>query len=211
MLSLATVLASCQSTEHSEAPSANSQPTAAQDAEGAAKTKDQKTYENLTKLGQLYNSKKDFKAAEAAYREALRVHERMFGVGNPESGDALISLALEVSNQGRWDEAKTLFDQAEPLVRTSADRSDLARYYSYRALDAANRQDLEAATRWARKASKIRRQIVEAQKEALQEAEDLGGALVGGGGVLSQGATGESEIAQSRYIEAAMLMRLGKL
>ncbi|MBL8671212.1 MAG: CHAT domain-containing protein [Alphaproteobacteria bacterium] len=183
---------------------------------GMFSTNDLAAYQDLMRLGQLYNSSRNYIGAERAYRKALEIHERVLGFNNPETGTALISLALEVSNQGRFDEARALFDRAEPLVRASQDSSDTARYLTYRAMDAANRQDRAEAIKFAREATQFRKDLVERERLRREEAERSKGASGGIAGQaasagLRQSSVNEADVAQSLRVEAHMLMRNGEL
>ena len=174
-------------------------------------------YDKLMQLGQLYNSIKNFSGAEQAYRRALAIQEQAFGADSPEVGDVLLNLALEVSNQARFDEAAALFDRAKPLVDASVDRADIARFMSYRSLDAANRRSYEEALEFAQQATKLRRELVADQLEEAERREQARASqgVLGVVGALpvdlvSRRSSDVAEIAQSRYVEAAMLMRLNR-
>src|SRR5438045_1325084 len=77
-------------------------------------------------------------------------------------GETLAELGLQVSNQGRFDEAQALFQRATPIVEGAATPALRARLASYRALDAANRRAFDEALTYARQATAARRAEVEA-------------------------------------------------
>ncbi len=77
-------------------------------------------------------------AAETAFRAALALQQKALGKDNPNTATALMSLALQLSNEGRYAEAATLFADAEKLAPASADATAKARLLHYRGLDALN-------------------------------------------------------------------------
>lgn len=174
-------------------------------------------YDGLSRLGQLYNSTNNFQGAEDAYRRALEVHQKVLGVGSPESAEVLMNLALEVSNQERFEEADGLFSQAETLVGSSTDASDEARYLLYQAFHYANQRDYEQAMLFARESCDLRAALFEDQQQqsALGEigrSTSGAGVIAGVGGDVIRSASGDvTEIAQCRYVESNMLLRIGLL
>ncbi|MGI9334994.1 MAG: CHAT domain-containing tetratricopeptide repeat protein, partial [Gammaproteobacteria bacterium] len=182
-------------------------------------TGDLETYYKLMTLGQHYNGVKDYVTAERNYREALTIHERLQGVGNPETADPMMHLALELSNQERFVEADALFDRAGRLSVNAVDRADHARLLSYRAHHAANRGRADEAIRLAREATEIREAL--GQQRAVPGATvQASGAAAGPatslrvtGDVLSVGELSNSstDAVQSLYVEAMMLRRRGDI
>jgi len=176
---------------------------------------DLRTYYQLMTAGQFYNSVKDFPTAANRYREALALHERLMGIDNAEALEPIMHLALELSNQERFTEAQVLFDRADVLAKQTLDRSDTARYFSYRALHAANQRQFAEALEFARKATALRRTLAAEVSVAVGDAGEAGqGAAVEGRadvavlGNIRQTPT-TVDIVQSLYLEAAMLERLG--
>jgi CHAT domain-containing protein len=84
-------------------------------------------------------------AAESAFRAALALQQKTLGSGNPNTATALMSLALELSNEGRYAEADALFADAVKLAPGSADAAAQARLLHYRGLDAMNQGQLAQA------------------------------------------------------------------
>ena len=93
-------------------------------------------FERLRLLGHQYNSAKDYAGAEDSWRRALEIQERLLGGARPSLGDTIAHLALNVGNEGRFDEAERLFQRAEPLVRRSLHRDHHPRFLVYRAVHA---------------------------------------------------------------------------
>lgn len=168
-------------------------------------------YYRLMTAGQFYNSIKDFSTAADRYREALAMHERILGVDNPGILDPLMHLALEMSNQGRVAEADLLFDRVGVLTRQTLDRSDRARYSSYKALHAANQRDFDQALDFARQATRLRKEIAQGQPRTSVGSVDT--AARRDDTTILAGAETASivDIIQSLYIESAMLQRLGRV
>ncbi len=84
-------------------------------------------------------------AAESAFRAALALQQKALGKDNPNTSTALMSLALELSNEGRYAEADSMFTDAGKLAPGSEDASARARLLHYRGLDALNQGQLEQA------------------------------------------------------------------
>jgi CHAT domain-containing protein len=87
------------------------------------------------------NRQDNFAAAEAAYRAAVTLQERANGPRNPALAVPLARLALQVSNQNRFNESSRLFARAEPLAESpdqiDPDARPTVRYLA--ALDQLNR------------------------------------------------------------------------
>jgi CHAT domain-containing protein len=114
-------------------------------ARGSFGTGDIQRYQNLMRVGAYNNVEENYVAAEDAYRDAVALHQRLFGADNPEQVDALIHLALQISNQGRHDEAEALFARAERFAPQVSDPMLRARMDHYRAAHYANRRDMAKA------------------------------------------------------------------
>lgn len=102
-------------------------------------------YEQAMALGQRTNLAEDFASSETAYRAALAMQQKALGQDNPDTVNALMHLALQLSNQGRFPEAETLFRRADALAPRATDRVAVARLLHYRALDAMNQRRDEQA------------------------------------------------------------------
>jgi len=102
-------------------------------------------FEKLMRFGAQANLAENFASAEQAYRAALAIQQKAFGRDNPDTADPLMHLALQISDQGRFAEASTLFARAETLAPRSSDVVAPARLLHYRALHALNQgQDRQA-------------------------------------------------------------------
>ena len=159
-------------------------------------------YRRAIESARLYGGGDNYAGAENAYRGALDIETRLFGADSLAAGEALAELALQVSNQGRFDEAAALFRRAQPIIEGSASASARARLASYQALDAANQRNFADALTFAKAATAMRRAEVEAAK-AASIASDADN------GELTAPVTLEGELAHSLRIEAEMALRLG--
>lgn len=163
---------------------------------------DLQRYASLMDLGRLNNSLENFGEAETAYRQALELQTRALGDRSPALADALLSLALEVSNQGRADEADGLFRRAEGAIETSIDQSPLALLLSYRAFHSINSGRSDEALSLASQASALRR----AEVEAL-DGGDFGG---DGRGLIGNRTAARGNLVHGLLLEASVATRLGQ-
>lgn len=175
-------------------------------------------YQRLMSVGRYYNSVKNFAESERRYREAVEIHQRILGSDSPELGDPLMHLALQISNQERFTVAEPLFDRAGQLIQGAFDPGLKARYTSYLSLHAANQQKYDEAVSLARQATERRRELAMAsgqiagfQQTAAFGQGGIGQSLADSGVLATPLDTAPVEIAQSQYIEAALLYRQGDL
>lgn len=164
---------------------------------------DYERFSRLTEEARLDDSRRNYAAAETAYREALDIQERAFGRDASGLGTTLMGLALSVSNQQRFGEAAALFRRADPLVQRSPSATDRGRFFTYLAFDAANAGRVQDAMRYAEQATEIWRGLGSATETDIG-VEDIGAAD------LSRAAL-RGELAHSLNVEAAMALRLGRL
>ncbi len=158
------------------------------------------SYKQFVELGRLYSGADNYAGAETAYRHALDLQTRLFGPKSTAVGETIAELALQVSNQGRFDEAAQLFHRATPIIESSSSASARARLASYLALDAANQRHFTDALKFARDATAARRAEIAAAS--------------GGGGAdsdVSAPPVSRGELAHSLRIEAEMALRLDDL
>lgn len=93
-------------------------------------------YERLMAAGRELNQLETFAAAEASYRAALAMQERINGRDNPDNVSALMHLALNIANQGRRREAEALFERAARMAPFARDPASVPRLNHYRGLAA---------------------------------------------------------------------------
>jgi len=102
-------------------------------------------YDDLMTAGTIANLAENYAAAEQAFRAALELQRKALGADDPNTVNALMHLALQISDQGRYSEADALFARAERLAPQAADRTAPGRLLHYRALHALNQgHDQEA-------------------------------------------------------------------
>jgi CHAT domain-containing protein len=102
-------------------------------------------FETLMGAGTRANLADNPGAAESAFRAALALQQKALGKDNPNTSTALMSLALQLSDEGRYTEADALFADAGKLAPAAADATAKARLLHYRALDAMNQGQLDQA------------------------------------------------------------------
>ena len=102
-------------------------------------------FDRLMALGARANLSEDFVAAATAYRAALKLQQKALGRNDPNTSVPLMSLALQLSNQGQFSEADIVFAQAGPLAPNAADQAAPARLLHYRALHALNQDQIDDA------------------------------------------------------------------
>ncbi len=168
----------------------------------------------LMEGGAYYNSVKDFIAAESKYRDALLLHESRLGGDNPETGDVLVHIALELSNQQRFSEAEALFARVSKRLNKAVERADYARYLSYRAIHAANQGRYQEALDLAHRSTEMRKIDSGLTQAANARPEPVGALLAQERPVpaqlLANAKTANAlPVVQSLYLEAAMQNRLG--
>jgi CHAT domain-containing protein len=157
-------------------------------------------YKSLIEAARLDGAADRYASAEANYRQALAIEQRLFGESSSAVGQTLAELALQVSNQSRFDEAAALFQRAAPIIEASSDDNAHARLASYFALDAANRRQYEDALKFARQAVALRRTEVAQDIERNAQTDSTAVPIVNQG-----------ELAHALRIEAEMSWRTGDL
>ncbi len=166
-------------------------------------------YQDFVELARLYNSTGNNQAAEAAYRRALELQTTAMGAEHPGVGTTLTLLAIEISNQGRGEEADVFFRRAEPLVIKSPDPGEYPRYLSYLGIHAANQRQFDRALAIARDTIQRRRDLIEQQGGGIPAGLESGagsGASIFGGAVFLQ-----AELANALMFASAMALRTGDL
>jgi CHAT domain-containing protein len=108
----------------------------------------------LKQLGDAANDTGDYAAAEQAFRGALAVQERVLGADDPARALPLMSIALQLSNQGRFREADSFFARSRALLRQQPDPLADATLQLYLAEDAGNRDRLADAGTHAEQAAR---------------------------------------------------------
>jgi CHAT domain-containing protein len=102
-------------------------------------------FDTLMAAGTRANLADNPAAAEAAFRAALALQQKALGRDNPNTATAMMTLALQLSDEGRFAEAAALFARAGQLAPHAADAIAPPRLLHYRALDALNQGHSEEA------------------------------------------------------------------
>jgi CHAT domain-containing protein len=108
----------------------------------------------LRTRGYVQNNEWRFDEAETAFR-ALAAEAEARNAPPVVRADALLNLAMNISNNGRFDEAEGFFDEADALV-PAGDVATRARALNYRALHARNRGRFAEAVTFAQRALQLR-------------------------------------------------------
>ncbi len=164
-------------------------------------------YQDFVELARLYNSTGNHGAAEAAYRRALELQSAAMGAEHPGVGTTLTLLAVEISNQGRGEEADAFFRRAEALVIKSPDPGEYPRYLSYLGVHAANQRQFDRALAVARDTIQRRRDLIERLGGGIPAGLDAGG----GGSIFGGAVFLQAELAHALMFASAMALRSGDL
>jgi len=110
---------------------------------------DLQRFYDLTAAGDAYNNIDDPANAEASFREALAVQQRILGRDNPGLALTMMKLATQISHQRTAPEADRLLDQAAALTARSGDPLVATQLDYYRAVNAAYEHKPREAAKWA--------------------------------------------------------------
>jgi CHAT domain-containing protein len=112
----------------------------------------------LKARGYVQNNEWRFSDAETDFR-ALVSESEARNAPPRERAEALLNLALNVSNSGRFGEADELFGQADRYIAASDDSLLRARAFNYHALHARNQQQFDKAVDFAQQALNLRASV----------------------------------------------------
>jgi CHAT domain-containing protein len=162
-----------------------------------ATSADLESFRQMIRDARNASSNFNFSQAEDIFRKALDLQAKLLSSNDPALADTLMDLALNVSNQGKAEEAQALFRRAEIIVQKSPFESDRARLATYQGFEAANRGEYAAAQQGARLASAAWRKMAGGSDgndpQALLRAEAPG--------------TERAELAMALDFEAKMALR----
>lgn len=133
--------------------------------------------ERLRTRGYVQNNEWRFDEAETAFR-ALVTEGEVRNAPPAQRADALLNLAMNISNNGRFEEAEAFFVEAEGMIAPD-DALTRARALNYRALHERNRGRFPAAITAAQAALTLR-----AANPQAGPAPAAGSAMTSGGGGL---------------------------
>ncbi|MBW8708260.1 MAG: CHAT domain-containing protein [Alphaproteobacteria bacterium] len=166
----------------------------------SANANDYSGYLQLRAAGSRASARGNYPAAEQAYRDALDIETRLFGPDSAAVGATLLELALQISNEQRFDEAAALFRRATPIIEAAPSPEIRARLASYRGLDAANQRHYEEALTYARQDTAARQAAVDAVRN---------GGLDMNGNPPVVTTLLDGELAHALRVQAALELRVG--
>lgn len=138
------------------------------------------------RTGRTANGMSKFADAEIAFREALDLQTGPLKANDEAVAATLLDLALNVSNQGRTEEAAALFRRATPLLQASVSEVPRARLATYMGLEAGNRGDFVAGLAYSRDASELWRKLArDRQSQVVTAAGSTGGVATAEQGELA--------------------------
>jgi CHAT domain-containing protein len=162
-----------------------------------ASASDLQAFRQLVRDGRTANSMFKYSVAEEQFRKALDLQGKFLSADDVSIADTLLDLALNVSNQGKPDEAQALLRRAEAIIQKSPFDADRARLSYYQGLEAANRGDIETGLRYARETSNAWRK--------LASGSGVGNLL--GGSESTSNLTERGELVLALNFEAQMALR----
>jgi len=142
----------------------------------AAEAAAQADPERLRTRGYVQNNEWRFDEAETAFRALVTEGEER-NAPPSQRADALLNLAMNISNNGRFEEAEAFFAEAEGMIAPD-DRLTRARSLNYRALHERNRGRFEAAVAAAQQALALRAGSPQSAAPTTAMAAGGGGPLV---------------------------------
>lgn len=155
-------------------------------------------YRELLDDGIRNNSLGRHGVAEKAFRAAL---SRCQGTPSADCSDISFRLALELSNQERFEEADLHFARLEKTIRASKTSLSLPRYLTYRAMDYANRADFPAAMKFIADANQKRKALLKTAFENARSADPT---------AKDQLDRTMIELAHGLYVQASISLKMGK-
>jgi CHAT domain-containing protein len=172
-------------------------------------------FEALMTVGARANLAENFAPAEQAYRAALAVQQKALGRDDPNTVEPLMHLALQVSDQGRFAEADTLFARADALAPHAADQLAAARLLHYRALHALNQGQLAQALTLLRRADAayaafVPPEMLAARPAARVQVASLGALPTGGPITDPTEQSALMGVLETRRYEAIVLRHMGR-
>lgn len=158
----------------------------------------------LVRAGRTANGIGRFADAETAFREALELETDTLKATDQIVAMTLLDLALNVSNQGRAEEATALFRRAAPLLQASTDPIKRARLATYLAVNAANAGDYKQAL-------PLSRDAVEAWRKLAEERQEQSGGPTGADSPDAVVSVEQGEMANALNLQALMELRSDNL
>ena len=108
-----------------------------------------KNFDKILADARTANTQGRYQDSESLFRKALDLQTKLLNENDISIAETLMDLALNVSNQGRDEEALALFRRAEPIIQVSPNDSDRARFASYQGYHEANSKRYDKALQFA--------------------------------------------------------------
>lgn len=118
-----------------------------------------------------------------------------------DCSDISLRLALELSNQERFEEADLHFERLGKTIRDSKTSLSLPRYLTYRAMDYANREDFAQAMKFISDANQKRKALLKTAFENARSADPA---------AKQQLDRTMIELAHGLYVQASISLKIGK-
>lgn len=171
---------------------------AADKNQAATPSADKPDYRALLDEGIRNNSLGRHGVAEKSFRAALLQCQSR---PSTECSDITLRLALELSNQERFEEADLHFARLEKTIRASKTSLSLPRYLTYRAMDYANRKNFPEAMKFISNANQKRKALLKTAFENARSADptakqELDRTMI--------------ELAHGLYVQASISFKMGK-
>ncbi len=163
--------------------------------------------ENFSKFladARVANTQSRFKDSEILFRKVLDLQTKLLNENDISIAETLLDLALNVSNQGRDEEALALFRRAEPIIQISPNDSDRARFASYQGYHEANSKRYSKALKFSSGAVASWRKIVAGPSLNISN-------LFGGDANTDPRAPDKGELALALNLQANMALRVEEL
>lgn len=158
------------------------------------KLDDIRLHKELVKLATAHNHAGDFSSAEETHRRAVDIQRRFLDRYAPAVVVAMAAIALNMSDQSRFEDADGLFRSVAEHIR-SGTREQRARFQSYRGLHLANSGKIDDGLELIRSSRALMEQ------SAGDKSPDAGYRHFLEGGILSQAGDQQGAI---RSLEAAL-------
>lgn len=172
--------------------------SAADKAQTTSRSADKPDYRALLDEGIRNNSLGRHGVAEKSFQAALLQCQSQ---PSAECSDITLRLALELSNQERFEEADLHFARLEKTIRASKTSLGLPRYLTYRAMDHANRRDFPAAMKFISDANQKRKALLKTAFENARTADPT---------AKQQLDRTMIELAHGLYVQASISFKMGK-
>ena len=170
-----------------------------------ASSTDLKNFSKLLNDARIANTQGRYSDSETLFRKALDLQTKLLNKNDISIAETLLDLALNVSNQGKDEEALALFRRAEPIIQVSSRDADRARFASYQGYHEANFRRYERALQYASGA------VMAWRKISASPNLDLASLFGDEGDDSDPRASDKGELALALNLQANMSLRVEQL